>query len=206
MISNKKFNTFYKIGNIKLEEGKIFKKNYNKLYDKEKNIAKDHYLLSNAFNITRLIKRNNNIYSNEIPEENYLDNNKEKYKLNIYNYKNILGNINNKKGSTNEDEVIKTLLIKIDEKNIEELLKDKEKLMNLQKKTLKGLSHKIEPSTTNNTLWKTFNKTSSIESVNNRYNQSNYKSNKSKLILILIVHLKYLRIIIVYQLIQIQIM
>ena len=134
MISNKKFNTFYKIGNIKLEEGKIFKKNYNKLYDKEKNIAKDHYLLSNAFNITRLIKRNNNIYSNEIPEENYLDNNKEKYKLNIYNYKNILGNINNKKGSTNEDEVIKTLLIKIDEKNIEELLKDKEKVMNLQKK------------------------------------------------------------------------
>ena len=77
MISNKKFNTFYKIGNIKLEEGKIFKKNYNKLYDKEKNIAKDHYLLSNAFNITRLIKRNNNIYSNEIPEENYLDNNKK---------------------------------------------------------------------------------------------------------------------------------
>ena len=72
MISNKKFNTFYKIGNIKLEEGKIFKKNYNKLYDKEKN-----YLLSNAFNITRLIKRNNNIYSNEIPEENYLDNNKK---------------------------------------------------------------------------------------------------------------------------------
>ena len=72
MITNKKYNTFYKIGNIKLEEGKIFKKNYNKLYDKEKN-----YLLSNAFNITRLIKRNNNIYSNEIPEENYLDNNKK---------------------------------------------------------------------------------------------------------------------------------
>ena len=100
--------------------------------------------------------------------------------MNIYNYKNILGNINNKRGSTNEDEVIKTLLIKIDEKNIEELLKDKEKLMKLQKKTLKGLSHKIEPLTHNNTLWKTFNKNSSIESINNQYNQSNYKSNKSK--------------------------
>ena len=62
-----------------LEEGKIFNKKYNNLYNNSKNIAKDHYLLTNAFNITKLIKRNNTNFNNniEIPEELYLDDNKK---------------------------------------------------------------------------------------------------------------------------------
>ena len=72
MIYNKKFNNFFKIGDIKLEEGKSFNKKYNKQYNKRKNIAKDHFLLTNAFNITKLIKRNNNAeYNNETIPENY---------------------------------------------------------------------------------------------------------------------------------------
>ena len=101
----KKFNNFYKFGNINLEEGKIFKKNYNNLYNNSKIIAKDHYLLTNAFNITKLIKRNNTNFNNniEIPEELYFDDNKKQDRMNIYNYKNIFGDITNSKLNTNEN-------------------------------------------------------------------------------------------------------
>ena len=41
---------------------------------KKKNIKLIYAIQASPFNITRLIKRNNNTYSNEIPEENYFDN------------------------------------------------------------------------------------------------------------------------------------
>ena len=178
----KKFNNFYKFENINLEEGKIFNKKYNNLYNNSKNIAKDHYLLTNAFNITKLIKRNNTNFNNniEIPEELYLDDNKKQDRMNIYNYKNIFGDVKNSKLNTNENEILKNLLIKIDSKNIEELLRDKEKLISFQRRTMKGLSSKIEPLTYTNRVWKTFNKTNSVKTLNNANNKSNFKTNKSK--------------------------
>ena len=173
----RKINNFYKLGTIKLEEGKTFNKHYNKKYNERKNIAKDHFLLANAFNITRLIKKTNN---NKIiiPENFYFQENKNKYKLNIYNYKKAYENINFKI-NTNEDELLQELLIKIDTKNIEELLKYKERMLNLQRRALRGLSYKLEPITYNNTKWKTFNKTNSLKSYTNYNNQSNYKSKDS---------------------------
>lgn len=173
----KKINNFYKLGNIKLEEGKAFNKHYNKQYNKRKNIAKDHFLLANAFNITRLIKKTNN-NKITIPENFYFQENKNKYKLNIFNYKKAYDNLN-LKINTNEDELLRTLLIKIDSKNIEELLKYKERMVNLQRRALRGLSYKLEPITYNNTKWKTFNKTNSLKSYSNYNNQSNYKSKDS---------------------------
>ena len=174
----KKINNFYKLGNIRLEEGKAFNKHYNKQYNKRKNIAKDHFLLANAFNITRLIKKTSNNNKMIIPENFYFQENKNKYKLNIYNYKKAYENFN-LKINTNEDELLQTLLIKIDTKNIEELLKYKERMINLQRRALRGLSYKIEPITYNNTRWKTFNKTNSLKSFTNYNNQSNYKSKDS---------------------------
>ena len=191
MICNKKLKNFYKLHNIKLEEGKSFTKKYNKQYNKRKNIAKDHFLLSNAFDITRLIKRTRTNNKESIPESYYLEENKSKYKLNIYNYKKAYDNmLKSQMVTTNEDELLKTLLIKIDIKNVEELLKDREKLVSFQRRTLKGTSHKFEPFTYNNTTWKTFNKTNSLKSITNFHNQSKYKSkdssnfnNSSKIIL-----------------------
>ena len=133
----KKFNNFFKIGNIKLEERKIFKRNNNKQYNQRKNITKDHFLLTNAFNIAKLIRINNNNNDNNnqvIPENYYFEENKTRYKVNIYNYQKTFGNIGNNHINTNEDELLKTLLVKIDTKNIEELLKEKERMINLQKK------------------------------------------------------------------------
>ena len=182
MIYNKKkFNTFFKFKNIKLEEGKVFKRNYNKQYNKRKNIAKDHFLLTNAFNLTKLIITNNNNDNNKqiIKENYYFEENKTRYKVNIYNYQKTFGNIGNNHINTNEDELLKTLLVKIDTKNIEELLKEKERMINLQKKTLKGLSYKMEPLTYDTTKWKTFNKTNSLKTINNLNNRSIYKSKES---------------------------
>lgn len=178
---NKKFNNYFKLSDIKLEEGKTFKKNYNKQYNKRKNIAKNHFLLSNAFNITRLIKRTNNPNSKDtIPESYYFEENKSKDKLNIYNYKKFYDEMLKKKEvNSNEDELLQTLLFKIDLKNVEELLRDREKAISFQRRTMKGLTKKLEPITYNNTRWKTFNKTNSIKSITNFNNQSNYKSNNS---------------------------
>ena len=185
MIFGKKINHFYKLSEVKLEDGKIFNQKYNKQYIERKNIAKNHFLLSNAFNLTRLIKKtNNNKLNNKefIPESYYFDENKSKYNLNIYNYKKIYDDmIRNQKATTNEEELLKTLLIKMDMKNVEEILKDKEKMINIQRRALKGLSKKIEPLeplTYNNTKWKTFNKTNSLKS-SNFNNKSNYKSKDS---------------------------
>ena len=100
--------------------------------------------------------------------------------MNIYNYKNIFGDITNSKLNTNENEILKALLIKIDTKNIEELLRDKEKLISFQRRTMKGLSYKIKPLTYTNIVWKTFNKTNSVKTLNNINNKSNFKNNKSK--------------------------
>ena len=109
MIYNKKkFNTFFKLRNIKLEEGKVFKRNYNKQYNKRKNIAKDHFLLTNAFNLTKLIRTNNNNDNNKqiIPENYYFEENKTRYKVNIYNYQKTFGNIGNNHINTIEDELL----------------------------------------------------------------------------------------------------
>ena len=186
MIYSKKINHFYKLSEVKLEDGKVFNQKYNERYKERKNIAKNHFLLSNAFNLTRLIKKtNNNKLNNKesIPESYYFDENESKYSLNIYNYKKIYDDmIRNQKATTNEEELLKTLLIKIDMKNVEEILKDKEKMINLQRRALKGLSKKIEPLehlTYNNTKWRTFNKTNSLKSETNFNNQSNYKSKDS---------------------------
>jgi hypothetical protein len=180
MNSNKKFNTFFKLGNLRLEEGKIFHKNYAKQYNKRKNIARDHFLLSNAFNIKKLLKRNNQNNNNKeiIPENFYFEENKLRYKLNIYNYQKEFQN--NIQVETNEDELLKTLLIKIDSKNLEDILKDKEKILSFQRRTLKGISPKLEPITYNNMTWKTFNKANSVKTLNHLSNESNiYKSKDS---------------------------
>ena len=184
MIYNKKINTFYKLGNIKLEEGKVFNKRYNKQYNQRKNIARDHFLLTNAFNITKLIKKNNNDsnnYNNNdiIPENYYFEEDKKRFKLNIYNYQKTLGNLKNNDYNTNEDDLLMTLLNKIDSKNIEEIIKERERMLNLQRKTLRGISHKLEPLTYNNTKWETFNKTNSLKSISNINNRSNYKTIES---------------------------
>ena len=178
MIYNKKLNSYFQLGNLKLEEGNIFKKNYNKQYNKRKNIAKDHFLLSNAFNITKLLKRNNKNNNKEIiPENYYFEENKSKYKLNIYNYQKEIQN--HIQVETKEDELLRTLLVKIDSKNLEDIIKDREKILSFQRRTLKGISHKLEPKAFCNTNWKTFNKTNSVQSINNLNNKSNYKSKDS---------------------------
>ena len=181
MNHNKKFTHFYKLENIKLEEGKSFIKKYNKQYNKRKNIAKDHFLLSNAFNITKLIKKVRNSNNKEIiPESYYFEENKSKYQLNIYNYKKVYDNmLKSQKITTNDDELLKTLLNKIDTKNIEEILRDRDKFISFQRRALKGLSQKFEPLTYNKTTWKTFNKTNSLKSITNFNNQSKYKSKDS---------------------------
>ena len=174
MINVKKLNTFYKVGNIPLEEGKTFKRNYKKLYNRTNNIAKDHYLLTNAFNVTKLITRNNHNNENDFSEDEYIDANKEKYKFNIYNYKSILGDIKNSRLNTKENDLLKALLIKIDSKIFEELLREKEELINFQKRSLKGTSTK-NVLTYSNMVWKTFSKTNSVKTLNNLYKKSSSK-------------------------------
>ena len=177
MIYVKKLNKFYKVGNIPLEEGKTFKRNYKKLYNRTNNITKDHYLLTNAFNVTKLIRRNNhnNNNENDFSEDEYIDPNKEKYKFNIYNYKSILGDIKNSRLNTKENDLLKALLIKIDSKNFEELLREKEELINFQKRSLKGTSTK-NVLTYSNMVWKTFSKTNSVKTLNNLYKKSSSKN------------------------------
>ena len=81
--------------------------------------------------------------------------------------------------TTNEDELLQSLLIKFDEKNIEDILKDREKLLRFKSRSWKGLSYKVEPLTYNNSTWKSFNKTNSLKSITYFNNQSNYKSKDS---------------------------
>jgi hypothetical protein len=178
---NKRLNTFYKVGSIKLEEGKTFKRNYNKLYNRSNNIARDHYLLTNTFNVTKLIKRNNNNNNdndNDFSEDDFIEENKEKYKLNIYNYKELLGNIKNSKLNTKENELLRALLIKIDEKNFEELSREKEELISFRNRSLKGVSTK-NVLTYSNTAWKTFNKTNSVKTLNNLRKKTTIRKNES---------------------------
>lgn len=177
MSFNKSLSLYYKLGNIRLEEGKRFTKNYNKQYDKRKNIAKDHFLLSNAFNITRLMKTNNKEF---IPESFYFEENKSKDKLNIYNYKKSFENMTKGlKITQEEDDLLQSLLIKFDEKYIDDILKEREKILRLKSRILKGLPYKIDTLTNNNSTWKSLNKTNSLKSVTNFNNQSNYKRKDS---------------------------
>ena len=81
--------------------------------------------------------------------------------------------------TTNEDELLQSLLIKFDEKNIEDILKDREKLLRFKSRSLKGLSYKEEPLTYNNSTWKSLNKTNSLKSITYFNNQSNCKSKDS---------------------------
>ena len=180
MINYKGINTFHTIGNIKLEKGEIFKYNYNKLYNKRKNISKNHFLLKNAFNITRLTK-NKTTNKNEIPEEFYLDPKKDNYAFNIYNYKNIITNVRSKKSYENNEELLQTLLNRFDTKNIEALLKEKEKIIYFRKRLLNGIYPNCEPLRTIKNKRKTsFNKANSVKSISNKYNHSNCKTSKSK--------------------------
>ena len=84
---NNRINNLYKIGKRLVDNERNFNKKYIKLYDGQKTISKDHYLLRHAFNILDYAKNENN----EINPKEYLqEGRKEKYKFNIYNFEEAL--------------------------------------------------------------------------------------------------------------------
>ena len=168
-----------KLGSLKLEEGKNFNRKYELQYEKRKNIEKNYFLLNNFFGINKYMKRDSN---NQlvIPEDYYLNEKRTKLKLNIYNYQKTFENLKKiAKITTQEDELLEKLLYRIDSKNTGELLKKKEKMINLQKKIFKGFSQNNWLLTFNTSTNKSLNKTNSITSFKNINNRSNYKSNIS---------------------------
>ena len=164
------FNSYFKLDNLYLENSKTFSNNFKDLYYKRRNISKNQFLLTNAFNTTKLKKNIKKDFIQYFNEENQLTN-----KLNIFNYKKSL--VDKKKDfffDKNDDNVLQTLLFRIDTKNLEEILKNQRKVIHLRRNALKGLSLPNELLTYNNTEWKNYNKTCFAKSMNN------FSQNKSK--------------------------
>ena len=170
---NNRINNLYKIGKRLVDNERNFNKKYIKLYDGQKTISKDHYLLRHAFNILDYAKNENN----EINPKEYLqEGRKEKYKFNIYNFEEALKPEKSKKMFSTDDELLKTLLLKIHRKNLEEQLKKSEEMKTLQSLSLKGIRR------INTNFEKTFNTAKSVKSYNNLSGFSNNKSNDSSFI------------------------
>ena len=170
---NNIINNLYKIGKRLVDNERNFNKKYIKLYDGQKTISKDHYLLRHAFNILDYAKNENN----EINPKEYLqEGRKEKYKFNIYNFEEALKPEKSKKLFSTDDELLKTLLLKIHRKNLEEQLKKSEEMKTLQSLSLKGIRR------INTNFKKTFNTAKSVKSYNNLSGFSNNKSNDSSFI------------------------
>ena len=170
---NNRINNLYKIGKRLVDNERNFNKKYIKLYDGQKTISKDHYLLRHAFNILDYAKNENN----EINPKEYLqEGRKEKYKFNIYNFEEALKPEKSKKLFSTDDELLKTLLLKIHRKNLEEQLKKSEEMKTLQSLSLKGIRR------INTNFKKTFNTAKSVKSYNNLSGFSNNKSNDSSFI------------------------
>lgn len=174
----KRFNSYHRLENLDLEDDKVFSNNYNKLNDKRENLAKDHFLLTNAFGASKLVKKN---YYKGMDSLDYLnDNNKKKSRLNIFNYKNTFistkGNyqINTKHIKDDEENILQSLLFKIDKKNFDNILKCQEKNLRLHKQSLKGIISRNQPPFYNvkNEEFKTFNKTKSVKYINNKSKDS----------------------------------
>ena len=166
----KKFNSHFKLDNLYLEDARTFSHKYKDLYYKRRNIAKNQFLLTNAFNTTKLKRNINKEFLEYFNEESKTTN-----KLNIFNYKKSYINKNNDFFlDKQEDNVLQTLLFRIDSKNIEELLKNQRKIIRLRRNALKGLSIPNELLIYHNTEWNNFNKTYSVKSENN------FSKNKSK--------------------------
>jgi len=167
-----RFNSYHGLGSLNIEEDKVFIDNI--LDDKRINIAKDHLLLNNAFGVTKLIKRNNYKGMNPIDYLNSL--NEEKGKLNIFNYKkafiNKKGNhqINTKHIKDDDENLLQSLLFKIDKKNFENILKNHEKKIRLQRNSLKGIIFRNHPPfyDVENEEFKILNKTKSVKCINNK--------------------------------------
>lgn len=170
----RRLNSYHKLGNLYLEDDKVFNSYYNKLNRKRQNLAKDHFLLTNAFGVSKFAKRNNN--KGTEPYDYLTEVNEESGKLNIFNYKktfiNKKGNhqIDTKHTKDDDENLLQSLLFKMDKKSVENILKDQEKKLRLQKKSLKGLAirnhlpfYNIE-----NEGLKTFNKDKSVKYANNK--------------------------------------
>ena len=164
----KRFNSYHKLGNLYLEDDKAFNSYYFKLNKKRQNLAKDHFLLTNAFGVTKLVKRNNN----KIMDQDYLTEvNEESGKLNIFNYKkpfiNKRGNhqIDTKHTKDDDENLLQSLLFKMDQKSVENIMKNQEKKMRLQKKSLKGIifRNRLPFYKVDNDGFKTFNKDKSVK-------------------------------------------
>ena len=161
-----KINKLFLVSKNLKDKEKNFNKGYYKLYDGRHRIAKDIYILNNAFNIDDNAKNENN----EINPKEYLQEDKiEKYKFNIHNFESSLKIDKSKKLSSLNDVILKKLLFKISRKNIEEILKKKEEKINFQNLTLKGIRKKSN-------LSKTFNSSISVQSY---YNLSGKKNNNN---------------------------
>ena len=161
-----KINKLFLVSKNLKDKEKNFNKGYYKLYDGRHRIAKDIYILNNAFNIDDNAKNENN----EINPKEYLQEDKiEKYKFNIHNFESSLKIDKSKKLSSLNDVILKKLLFKISRKNIEEILKKKEEKINFQNLTLKGIRKKSN-------LSKTFNSSISVQSY---YNLSGNKNNNN---------------------------
>jgi hypothetical protein len=165
----KRFNSYHRLDNLYLEDDKVFNSYYYKLNKKRQKLAKDHFLLTNAFGFTKFVKKNEPLdYLSEVNEKSG--------KLNIFNYKktfiNKKGNrhIDEKHTKDDDENILQSLLFKMNKKSIENILKDQEKKLRLQKKSLKGIiirNHLPFYNVENEGL-KTFNKDKSVNYANNR--------------------------------------
>ena len=170
----KRFNSYHRLGNLDLEEDKVPLNHYNIIDEKKQDLVKDHLLLANAFGATKLTKRNNFKGMNPLDYLNGL--NEEKGKLNIFNYKKTFIN---KKGNhqlyakyikDNDENLLQSLLTKIDKKNIQNILKNQENKIRLQRKSLIGILFRNHPLNYNveNGKFKTINKAKSVKYINNK--------------------------------------
>jgi hypothetical protein len=169
----KRFNSYHKLGNLHLEDDKVFNSYYYKLNRKRQNLAKDHFLLTNAFGFTKLAKRINK--GNE-PLDYLNEPNEDNDKLNIFNYKktfiNKKGNheIDTKHTKDENENLLQSLLFKMDKKSIENILKNQERKLRLQKKSLKGIiiRNRLPFFNIENEGLKTFNKDKSVKYAKNK--------------------------------------
>ena len=178
MINIKKnFNSYHRLGNLDIEEDKVFINHNNILDDKRNKISKEHLLLANAFGESKLTKRNNYSNYNGMNTLDCLnDLNKDKGKLNIFNYKkafiNKKGNhqINTKNIKDEEENLLQSLLFKIDKKNFQNILKKQENKIRLQRKSLIGIIFRNHPPLykADNEKFKTINKAKSVKYINNK--------------------------------------
>lgn len=170
----KRFNSYHKLENLYLEDDKVFNSYYYKLNRKRQNLAKDHFLLTNAFGVTKLIKRNNNKGDEHL--DFLREVNEKSGKLNIFNYKktfiNKNGNhqIDTKHTKDDDENILQSLLFKMNKKSIQNILKDREKKLRLQKKSLKGIiiRNRLPFYKIDNEGIKTFNKDKSVKYANNK--------------------------------------